>query len=1065
MDDYISSLNRSEALSINTTKVDCSFRFGDGEVFVSNTLYNIPIKIGSVQATLETHVVSCDIPLLLSRESLKRAGTEIDFSRDEVRMLGQNVPITVSKSGHLLLPLTGHTEDCLLTSPIKPGKTARKQIEKLHRQFAHPRPEKLKQLIKTSGVNDKEIEKVVEEVSNDCNTCKKFKKPLPRPIVAMPQATEFNETVAMDIKFILGHPILHIIDHVTRYSAASKISSKKPEAVIRCVLNHWIRIFGHPESFLVDNGGEFDNEDYREMCERFNVRLKSTAAESPWSNGLCEKANDILGNMVSKIMEDTGCTLDLAIPWAVSAKNALLNTYGFSPNQLVFGRNINLPNVMTDLPPAQNTNSGPLIAKHLLILHKARQVFIQQESCEKLRRALNKQTRTYSDLQFHNGDLVYYKRLNRSEWHGPAKVLGRDGSQFLLKHGSRYIRVHQCKMQPVVETRETRTTQDGEGDQEDTSDRDKNKDSIVAGVNHQTGDQSESEEEELDTASCIRELENHSEVANENANEEVDNQGDDTERGTAHHKSKKNTNRPSRLPLSLARLADFNKPPIEDVYFGNNSNKAKFKDAKEEEVKKWRENDVFEEVYDEGQERITTRWVCTEKVKGQEIHLKARLVARGFEEDTSQLRSDSPTCSKEALRLLLATVASKKWELKSMDIKGAYLQGLPISRELYLQPPAGFSVGKVWKLKKTPYGLVDAGRKWYIKVLKVLSSTEGSPSKNDKALFFWEKDGNISGMLVAHVDDFLYGGDDRFNRDIIPQIKEEFDVGSEEEGTFRYTGLEVSTDKLGDIRVGTGEYCAGIIEADTSCLGPRSRPLSPTEVTILKSKAGQVNWIAGQSRPDLAFDNCALSNRTAKATVDDLHFANKVIRRIGSKDIQLSFPHSLDIDDVQVVAFCDASHANLPDKGSQGGIIVFLVDSKGFHCTVMWQSRRIKRIVNSTIAAECLVAVETAERCLLLKTIIKEVTGKDAKTSIFSDNKSLVEAAHTTTQMENKRLQIDMGILREMLERGELDELRWIDTKHQVANPLTKAGAPADYLLSIITGQLLKFNFNTGIFA
>ena len=102
---------------------------------------------------------------------------------------------------------------------------------------------------------------------------------------------------------------------------------------------------------------------------------------------------------------------------------------------------------------------------------------------------------------------------------------------------------------------------------------------------------------------------------------------------------------------------------------------------------------------------------------------------------------------------------------------------------------------------------------------------------------------------------------------------------------------------------------------------------------------------------------------------------------------------------------------------------------------------------------------------LLLKTIIKEVTGKDAKTSIFSDNKSLVEAAHTTTQMENKRLQIDMGILREMLERGELDELRWIDTKHQVANPLTKAGAPADYLLSIITGQLLKFNFNTGIFA
>ena len=30
------------------------------------------------------------------------------------------------------------------------------------------------------------------------------------------------------------------------------------------------------------------------------------------------------------------------------------------------------------------------------------------------------------------------------EWHGPAKVIGPDGQQVLLKHGSFYIRVHLC---------------------------------------------------------------------------------------------------------------------------------------------------------------------------------------------------------------------------------------------------------------------------------------------------------------------------------------------------------------------------------------------------------------------------------------------------------------------------------------------------------------------------------------------------------------------------------------------------------------------------------------------
>ena len=48
--------------------------------------------------------------------------------------------------------------------------------------------------------------------------------------------------------------------------------------------------------------------------------------------------------MLLKIKEDMKCNYEIALSWAVCAKNALINSDGFSPAQLVFGRNPNLPN-------------------------------------------------------------------------------------------------------------------------------------------------------------------------------------------------------------------------------------------------------------------------------------------------------------------------------------------------------------------------------------------------------------------------------------------------------------------------------------------------------------------------------------------------------------------------------------------------------------------------------------------------------------------------------------------------------------------------------------------------
>ena len=66
------------------------------------------------------------------------------------------------------------------------------------------------------------------------------------------------------------------------------------------IFNSWICIFGHPTKFLSDNGKEFANHDFLDLCEKMNIVVKTTAAELPWSNGLLERHNAVIGETMNK---------------------------------------------------------------------------------------------------------------------------------------------------------------------------------------------------------------------------------------------------------------------------------------------------------------------------------------------------------------------------------------------------------------------------------------------------------------------------------------------------------------------------------------------------------------------------------------------------------------------------------------------------------------------------------------------------------------------------------------------------------------------------------------------
>ena len=67
-------------------------------------------------------------------------------------------------------------------------------------------------------------------------------------------------------------------------------------------------VYGSCDKFLFyDNGGEFVNKGLLALAESCGIYIHTTPAESPWSNGVVERHNEVLADMLDRIIADTGC--------------------------------------------------------------------------------------------------------------------------------------------------------------------------------------------------------------------------------------------------------------------------------------------------------------------------------------------------------------------------------------------------------------------------------------------------------------------------------------------------------------------------------------------------------------------------------------------------------------------------------------------------------------------------------------------------------------------------------------------------------------------------------------
>ena len=570
------------------------------------------------------------------------------------------------------------------------------------------------------------------------------------------------------------------------------IKSKNKSDVLDAIWMNWIAAgHGCPEHIHDDRGEMCLSEQMTELSERLGCKASSTAGYAPHQNGINERNHAVTDNCLNKIKEDFPSMKDeIVLAHAVFAKNSMVMMYGYSPLQLVFGQNPNLPSINNATLPMleESVPEGNILRTHLNALHAARVAFIKSESNVKIKRALKHNVRNFSN-NLDVGDEVFYKR-KENKWKGPGKIIAKDNNKnYWVSHGGRVYSVEgnvivkageefipsDSEGDDVVkevdggndaEKVETKTTedrgvvevfQDGEGNGTENILNDTTHDATTADErveNHNVTDGGDEEGERSNNTERII-LKKNEKIRFKN--EGLWKEGTVISRaGKAHGKydgyynvklndisNEVKVMNMNEVP-EWAKIDDFTPEMQIENAFMVFVPKEKLRDkevieARKKQIDDWKKFEAYEEVVDEGQERIKGGWIDVYKEVDGKIGVKSRFVARGYME-TEEIRSDSPTVSKTNIKVAAIVAAKNDWKLEKKDYRSAFLQGEDLDRELYMEPPPEEKKNNVvWRLKKAVYGLNDASRWWWMKCSNELLALGCERSIYDPAFFVFLK--------------------------------------------------------------------------------------------------------------------------------------------------------------------------------------------------------------------------------------------------------------------------------------------------------------------------------------
>ena len=307
-----------------------------------------------------------------------------------------------------------------------------------------------------------------------CDACQKRKRPqkTPKSGMTMQPCGGIFQRIAMDIcGKVRATPdgnlyVLVVADYFSKYTMLFPLKDKESQTVLHVFATHWIPLWGCPEILHTDRGGEFTSKMMTEFCERFNIRKTQTTAHNPRSDGMVERLNHTVMQIVNTITSHFD-EWDVALPFAQMAYNSTVHaTTGETPNMVVQCRHIRMPiDVMTGFDEEFDDTAQDAYVRQVESDMRDINLRVRDHAGRAMRAQKYYHDRKIHAHDYHEDDLVYVKRMRylpltrkiTDRYEGPYVILHRlSGNCYrIVKRGEPVRTVTHDKLKPAYARSET----------------------------------------------------------------------------------------------------------------------------------------------------------------------------------------------------------------------------------------------------------------------------------------------------------------------------------------------------------------------------------------------------------------------------------------------------------------------------------------------------------------------------------------------------------------------------------------------------------------------------------
>jgi len=137
--------------------------------------------------------------------------------------------------------------------------------------------------------------------------------------------------------------ILTVMDYATRYPEAVPLKGIQAETVAEALVKMFTRVCV-PKEIVSDQGSQFLSAVMKEMCRLLSVKQLVTTPYHPVCNGLIEKFNGTLKNMLRHMCAEKPKDWDRYIgPLLFAYREVKQDCLRYSPFKLLYGRTVRVP--------------------------------------------------------------------------------------------------------------------------------------------------------------------------------------------------------------------------------------------------------------------------------------------------------------------------------------------------------------------------------------------------------------------------------------------------------------------------------------------------------------------------------------------------------------------------------------------------------------------------------------------------------------------------------------------------------------------------------------------------